>query len=849
MALPLAPQNPNTPIPNSPFYFPEAHYVQGEYSPFILGSGLVLDSNGVLSATGGGGGVTLLPGTGISIVSGVGTYTISNTGVVSVTGGAGISVSGSGGNYTITNTAPGSTATGTVTQVNTGAGLIGGPITTTGSIGLTMTGVSPGTYSNPTITIDSYGRISFASPGTPVTALTATAPIQITTTVPQNISVQAASTVASGVVQLSDSTTSTASNTAATSLAVKTAFDAAVAAIPKSCITAKGTLVTGTGASIPVALPVGSDTFVLTADSTCAEGMKWAAAGGGGSTPPATPTVLGTVKGCTDANNTSLGCNTLPSITTGTNNVAIGNGVASNLSSGNSNVAIGAGSLTVTATGTNNVAIGGALGSAVSPSNVGNFNIGVGLSALGECTAGSHNVALGACAGYGIKAGSGSVFIGRDAGKAIDGATDSVFIGCQAGGAGFGLNWNCSVLIGPGVNNKFLGTGAGLFGQCNMAIGIGANAWIAGGDDFAIKPGAGIIDCAGSCGTAGQVLSSNGSNAIEWVTAGSGASSATPTAEGTVYACTEDGSSTVNTALGHSALASMAGGAGNVAVGICAGCAMTTGALNTVTGAATAFSLTGGAQNTFYGAGTGCALTTGNANTFVGLYAGCAYTTESSNVIIGNHNGVPGENNTVTIAEGGGGLRLKFDAGGALSFDGSSYGTANQVLISNGSSTQPTWASVNSALAAPNYGSFYDTTTQVNTVGTGTGRAISLNTTDISNNFSIVSGSQITAAAAGTYNLQFSVQFETNQASAQTIEIWLVKNGTAVPNTNTEFVSKGSGEAYFAALNYLVQMTAGDYVELYWASGDSNMVLLTQASSYGGPQIPSVILTIVPVGA
>ena len=68
-----------------------------------------------------------------------------------------------------------SSAGGTVTQVNTGAGLSGGPITTNGTITLSNTGVTPGTYGSatqiPVISIDAQGRISSVftavpSPGT-----------------------------------------------------------------------------------------------------------------------------------------------------------------------------------------------------------------------------------------------------------------------------------------------------------------------------------------------------------------------------------------------------------------------------------------------------------------------------------------------------------------------------------------------------------------------------------------------------------------------------------------------------------------------------------------------------------
>jgi len=50
-------------------------------------------------------------------------------------------------------------------------------------------------------------------------------------------------------------------------------------------VTAKGSLLVGDGTTDPVALAVGTDTFVLTADSAEASGVKWAAGGGGGSSP------------------------------------------------------------------------------------------------------------------------------------------------------------------------------------------------------------------------------------------------------------------------------------------------------------------------------------------------------------------------------------------------------------------------------------------------------------------------------------------------------------------------------------------------------------------------------------
>jgi hypothetical protein len=545
------------------------------------------------------------------------------------------------------------------------------------------------------------GDITFNSgqvfPGV-VTDVTASAPLSSTGGTTPVISVSDASTSDSGVVQLATSVqtqTGTDTTLAITPAGAKDTY------VPLSGYEAKGSILAATAEATPADIALGTDGQIFTVDSTCDAGVKWA-----DPTPAATPTVAGIVLGCTDATNAVLGCGASSGLTTGADNVAIG------LNAGCSNLI-----------GSNNVHIGSSAGLA----NAGCSNVGVGKSALACSASGSLNVALGASAGSNITTGSQNVILGPSTAAPSATASCQLAIGFSATcnwltgcsnlnikpGAGIldcagccgtanqflrsngsdAICWSSatatqtvagvvlgvtnatntalgcnSLLSNTGTNNTAIGLNAGCAittGTCNVAIGNGAQVtsatgscqlavgfsaacnWLTGCSNLNIRPGAGILDCAGCCGTAGQFLRSNGTNAICWSSA-----AATPTVAGVMVGCTNAS----NAALGCCALRSLSSGTGNAALGCNALCSNTTGQGNVAIGVNAGCSMVTSVNNVFVGNSAGLA-NIGSGSVGIGTSALVNNTTAGRNVAVGeqaSQSNVTGEYN---VALGWGALQ------------------------------------------------------------------------------------------------------------------------------------------------------------------------------------------------
>lgn len=123
--------------------------------------------------------------------------------------------------------------------------------------------------------------------------------------------------------------------------------------------------------------------------------------------------------------------------------------------------------------------------------------------------------------------------------------------------------------------------------------------------------------------------------------------------------------------------------------------------------------------------------------------------------------------------------------------------------------------------------------------------------TDASNGVELDSAdtSHIVFTVSGYYNIQFSAQLANFTTSDDNVTLWFRQNGVDVPNSaGVQAVSAKHGSFPGAAIiswNIILPISAGDYLELVYASDSGDTVLVTYPAGTAPvhPVSPSCILT------
>jgi hypothetical protein len=143
------------------------------------------------------------------------------------------------------------------------------------------------------------------------------------------------------------------------------------------------------------------------------------------------------------------------------------------------------------------------------------------------------------------------------------------------------------------------------------------------------------------------------------------------------------------------------------------------------------------------------------------------------------------------------------------------------------------------------YGYFYSTQQQSNSVANSI-NTFTYNVGLDASGVTLINQKQIQVSTTGTYNIQFSAQLEKTDSGDDSVDIWAGKNGQNIPWSNTRVWLTGNGAKQVAAWNFVVNLNAGDFVEIFWSSPDTKTRAYAEGeqASPTRPGIPSVITSI-----
>ena len=140
--------------------------------------------------------------------------------------------------------------------------------------------------------------------------------------------------------------------------------------------------------------------------------------------------------------------------------------------------------------------------------------------------------------------------------------------------------------------------------------------------------------------------------------------------------------------------------------------------------------------------------------------------------------------------------------------------------------------------------------TKIQSPAANTAVPMYVNTTDFSNDITVVDQYKFTVAKAGLYNLQWSGQFNNTDTSEHDGSVWLRIDGVDVPGS-TGFIavvsSHGGIDGHgIIGWNYYVQLNAGQNVQIWWSTTNTKLTLecYGPSTSPTRPSTASVVATL-----
>ena len=104
--------------------------------------------------------------------------------------------------------------------------------------------------------------------------------------------------------------------------------------------------------------------------------------------------------------------------------------------------------------------------------------------------------------------------------------------------------------------------------------------------------------------------------------------------------------------------------------------------------------------------------------------------------------------------------------------------------------------------------------------------------------------SEITVENTGIYNFQFSGQLISTNSSAKTAQIWIRRNDIDIGYSAHAYTDDANNAYLEVNWNFNIDLQAGDYIEIMWATDDTALSFESVAPSAPYPGIPSAVMAV-----